>query len=150
MLTLNPRATRTPYPADLAATMNIARAHESRQWLATWPQIAPTATPLRELPDMAAFDEASVLLEVADNGAGMTEQAEARLFVPFTSSKPTGLGIGLSICRSFVELHQGRLWFSRNDDGGCTFHFRLPLAHAASAASTASGASPVETRGAPS
>ena len=90
------------------------------------------------------------IVSIADNGAGMTEQAEARLFVPFTSSKPTGLGIGLSICRSFVELHQGRLWFSRNDDGGCTFHFRLPLAHAASAASTASGASPVETRGAPS
>ena len=36
MLTLNPRAKRTPYPADLAATMNIARAHESRRWLATW------------------------------------------------------------------------------------------------------------------
>jgi two-component system, LuxR family, sensor kinase FixL len=68
-----------------------------------------------------------VVVDVADNGAGMSAQAEQRLFVPFTSSKPTGLGIGLSICRSFVELHQGKLWFSRNDDGGCTFHVRLPL-----------------------
>ncbi len=68
------------------------------------------------------------IVGIADNGAGMSPQAEQRLFVPFTSTKPTGLGIGLSICRSFVELHQGRLWFSRNDTGGCTFHFRLPLA----------------------
>ncbi len=72
-------------------------------------------------------DQAAVV-SIADNGAGMSADAEQRLFVPFTSSKPTGLGIGLSICRSFVELHQGRLWFSRNETSGCTFFFRLPLA----------------------
>lgn len=54
MLILNPRAARTPYPGDLAAIMNIARAHESRQWLATWPGIARGATPLYDLPDAAA------------------------------------------------------------------------------------------------
>jgi signal transduction histidine kinase len=47
--------------------------------------------------------------------------------VPFASSKPTGMGIGLSICRSFVELHQGRLWFTRNAQRGATFHVGLPL-----------------------
>ncbi len=54
MLILNPRAARTPYPDDLAAIMNIARAHESRQWLSAWPGIARGATPLYDLPDAAA------------------------------------------------------------------------------------------------
>lgn len=66
-------------------------------------------------------------LQVRDNGCGLSEQAQARLFVPFASQKPSGMGIGLSICRSFVELHQGRLWFSRNAVRGTTFHLSLPL-----------------------
>jgi two-component system sensor histidine kinase DctS len=66
-------------------------------------------------------------LQVRDNGCGLAEDAAAKLFVPFASSKPNGMGIGLSICRSFVELHQGRLWFSRNADRGATFHLGLPL-----------------------
>ena len=53
MLMQNPHATRTPYPAELAAIMNIAQAHESRQWLAQWPQIARQATPLYDLPGLA-------------------------------------------------------------------------------------------------
>ncbi len=65
-------------------------------------------------------------IQVCDNGCGLCEAAEQKLFVPFASSKPSGMGIGLSICRSFVELHQGRLWFSRNADRGVTFHLSLP------------------------
>ena len=67
-------------------------------------------------------------LQVRDNGRGLDADTEARLFVPFASSKPNGMGIGLSICRSFVELHQGRLWFARNPGGGAAFHVGLPLA----------------------
>lgn len=75
-------------------------------------------------------------VEVTDNGSGLSAAAEAQLFVPFVSTKPSGMGIGLNICRSFVELHQGRLWFTRNASapwaGGCTFHVSLPrLADAA-------------------
>ena len=66
--------------------------------------------------------------QVRDNGCGLSDEAQARLFVPFASTKPSGMGIGLSICRSFVELHQGRLWFSRNEDRGVTFHLSLPPA----------------------
>ena len=68
-----------------------------------------------------------VELQVRDNGCGLGDEAAARLFVPFASSKPNGMGIGLSICRSFVELHQGRLWFSRHAERGATFHMSLPL-----------------------
>lgn len=69
---------------------------------------------------------------VRDSGCGISPAAEQTLFVPFVSSKPTGTGIGLNICRSFVELHQGRLWFTRNEDGpGTSFHAALPLLPAA-------------------
>lgn len=67
-----------------------------------------------------------VEVQVRDNGCGLSDDAQAKLFVPFASTKPSGMGIGLSICRSFVELHQGRLWFSRNDGRGVTFHIGLP------------------------
>jgi two-component system, LuxR family, sensor kinase FixL len=66
-------------------------------------------------------------ITVCDTGSGLSEQAEQTLFVPFVSSKPTGTGIGLNICRSFVELHQGRLWFTRNEGLGTSFHAALPL-----------------------
>jgi two-component system, LuxR family, sensor kinase FixL len=76
------------------------------------------------------------LLTVRDNGCGLPQDASAQLFVPFQSTKPNGMGIGLNICRSFVELHQGRLWFTPNDEGpaerGCTFHVALPLLDSAS------------------
>jgi two-component system, LuxR family, sensor kinase FixL len=71
------------------------------------------------------------VLTVRDNGCGLPAETQAQLFVPFQSTKPNGMGIGLNICRSFVELHQGRLWFTPNDDRpaerGCTFHVALPL-----------------------
>ena len=71
------------------------------------------------------------VLTVRDNGCGLPQDASQQLFVPFQSTKPSGMGIGLNICRSFVELHQGRLWFTPNDgapgERGCTFHVALPL-----------------------
>lgn len=80
-------------------------------------------------------ERAMAVLTVRDNGCGLPHDADDTLFVPFQSTKPNGMGIGLNICRSFVELHQGRLWFTRNDDAegrrgerGCTFHVSLPLA----------------------
>ncbi|HEY8878600.1 MAG TPA: sensor histidine kinase [Roseateles sp.] len=72
-------------------------------------------------------DGARAELQVGDNGPGITPQTEARLFLPFSSTKPNGMGLGLSICRSLIEMHQGRLWFTRRDAGGCCFHFALPV-----------------------
>ncbi|WP_456418504.1 sensor histidine kinase [Thiolapillus sp.] len=71
--------------------------------------------------------EEEVEIAIADNGVGLTADAKNQLFVPFVSTKPTGMGVGLNICRSFVELHQGRLWLSSNEAGGCTSHVLLPL-----------------------
>jgi len=69
-----------------------------------------------------------VEVSVTDQGHGITAESEAELFTPFFTTKPEGMGIGLNICRSIVELHEGRLWFSRNVGAGSTFRFTLPVA----------------------
>ncbi|MGE0358777.1 MAG: sensor histidine kinase [Burkholderiales bacterium] len=60
---------------------------------------------------------------VADRGPGVAPEAEARLFEPFYTSKPEGMGLGLNICRSIVEFHGGRLWTVPREGGGAEFHF---------------------------
>jgi PAS domain S-box-containing protein len=67
-----------------------------------------------------------VLVTVQDTGVGLDPQSLARLFEPFYTTKPEGMGLGLSISRSIIEAHGGRLWASANDEQGATFQFTLP------------------------
>lgn len=83
--------------------------------------------PSRSLSITIKQDGEEVEVSIADNGIGLSEQAQNQLFVPFVSSKSTGMGVGLNICRSFIELHQGKLWLSQNEEGGCTSHVLVPL-----------------------
>jgi len=69
----------------------------------------------------------TVEVSVEDRGIGFTPAISKRMFEPFYTSKPSGLGMGLSISRSIVERHGGRLWATSNTDGGATFHLALPL-----------------------
>jgi signal transduction histidine kinase len=71
-------------------------------------------------------DGAWAVLTVEDAGVGFREQDETRLFEAFYTTKPSGLGMGLSISRSIIERHGGRLWATPNPDHGATFHFALP------------------------
>ena len=64
---------------------------------------------------------------VSDNGCGFTTELEHKIFEPFFTTKPHGLGMGLAICRSMIEAHRGRLQARRNEVGGSTFMFTLPL-----------------------
>jgi len=70
----------------------------------------------------------SIEIRVADTGPGLAPEVADRLFQPFVTTKPAGLGIGLSICRSIVDGHGGRIFASDNPDGGTIFHVRLPTA----------------------
>jgi PAS domain S-box-containing protein len=71
-------------------------------------------------------DAGGVLIAVRDSGPGLAPVTLERLFEAFYTTKPGGLGMGLSICRSIVEAHGGRLWVSANEPGGAIFQFRLP------------------------
>jgi signal transduction histidine kinase len=74
--------------------------------------------------------EERVEVRVADHGPGISLSEEAQLFTPFFTTKPQGMGIGLAICRSIVEFHEGHLYFERVPDGGSAFVFTLPPAQA--------------------
>jgi two-component system sensor kinase FixL len=69
-----------------------------------------------------------VEIEVCDTGPGLDEEVARRLFQPFVTTKPGGIGIGLSICRSIADAHDGKLWATGNPGGGTIFHLTLPLA----------------------
>lgn len=66
-------------------------------------------------------------VSVADNGPGLDKAVAERLFQPFNSSKTDGMGIGLSISRTIIEQHGGRIWATPNDGGGVIFRFTLPI-----------------------
>ena len=67
-----------------------------------------------------------VLVAVQDSGPGLAPANLEHVFDAFYTTKPNGMGLGLSICRSIVEAHDGRLWASVNTRRGATFQFTLP------------------------
>jgi two-component system, LuxR family, sensor kinase FixL len=69
-------------------------------------------------------------ISVSDTGPGFAGDALARLFQPFFTTKEAGMGVGLSISRTIIETHGGRMWAETNRSGGATFRFTLPAAHA--------------------
>jgi PAS domain S-box-containing protein len=68
-----------------------------------------------------------ILVAVEDSGIGIEPEHAARLFNAFFTTKPDGMGMGLSICRSIIEAHGGQLWATANAPHGATFQFTLPL-----------------------
>ncbi|CAN5286376.1 PAS domain S-box protein [soil metagenome] len=72
-----------------------------------------------------------IVISVTDTGAGIAPEVADRLFKPFVTTKAQGLGVGLSICRTIVEAHGGRIWAEPNPEGGAIFCFSLPLAESA-------------------
>jgi signal transduction histidine kinase len=71
-------------------------------------------------------DSGGVLISVRDSGLGVVAEDAERVFEPFYTTKAAGMGMGLSICRSIVEAHGGRLWVTANLPRGAAFQFTVP------------------------
>jgi two-component system sensor kinase FixL len=86
-------------------------------------------SPVRDLTigTAASFDD-MVEVTISDTGPGLAPVVATNLFQPFVTTKPKGMGLGLSICRSIIDAHGGRLWASANPNGGITFHFTVETA----------------------
>jgi two-component system sensor kinase FixL len=92
---------------------------------------AMDACSVRELSiTCSALDDELVEVAVADTGPGLPEEVASRLFQPFVTSKPQGMGVGLSICRTIVEAHGGQIAAGPAEGGGTVFRFNLPRATA--------------------
>jgi PAS domain S-box-containing protein len=75
----------------------------------------------------AVVESGRVCVSVSDRGPGIAPPDLERVFEPFVTTKSSGLGLGLSVCRTIVTAHEGRLWAVNNGDRGATFHFTLPV-----------------------
>jgi two-component system sensor kinase FixL len=73
----------------------------------------------------AGQPDGMVEIRVTDTGPGIAPDIAAHLFQPFVTSKPQGMGVGLSISRTIIEAHGGKLWAESNPEGGTTFRMTL-------------------------
>jgi two-component system, LuxR family, sensor kinase FixL len=69
-----------------------------------------------------------VMISITDTGTGISDEIAAQLFQPFVTTKRHGMGVGLSISRTIIEAHGGRIWIEPNPEGGTVFHLTLPAA----------------------
>jgi len=93
--------------------------------------MSETPLPHRLLRLNARIDGSEVRVSVSDNGCGIAAEIKDKLYTAFFTTKQEGMGVGLSICRSIIEFHRGRLWAENNPDSptgsGTLFIFTLPL-----------------------
>jgi C4-dicarboxylate-specific signal transduction histidine kinase len=85
-------------------------------------------TPERRLLVRTGMENGSnaVRVSVTDRGGSIPEEKMEQVFQPFFTTKAEGMGLGLSVCRTIIVAHKGKLWATNNADCGATFHFSLP------------------------
>jgi two-component system, LuxR family, sensor histidine kinase DctS len=92
--------------------------------------MAATPAEARSIRVTTAAGPEGITVSIADRGAGIPDEVREHLFQPFYTTKAEGMGMGLNICRSILELHGGRVWADQNPGGGTVFSFTLPVARA--------------------
>ena len=85
------------------------------------------SSPARDLVITTSEDDGHARVSVADSGSGIAPEIAEQLFQPFITTKRQGMGVGLSISRTIIEAHNGRIWVEPNPTGGTIFHFTLPI-----------------------
>jgi len=85
----------------------------------------------RRLAVSTRSTDLEITVDVVDTGVGLCGKRQSALFVPFATTKASGMGIGLSISREIIEAHQGKIWGEQRPEGGAVFSFTLPLAEEA-------------------
>jgi len=88
----------------------------------------------RQLTVRTALVNGQLEVAVTDRGKGIAPEDLERVFEPFVTTKPQGMGLGLAVCRTIVSAHAGRIWAAPNADAGTTFHFTVPISKTKSAA----------------
>ncbi len=124
---------RTALELRAASDWVIADREQIRQVIANLARNAVEAmrgSPVRELTVSTASDGAMIEIGIRDTGAGLPENFNASAVEPFVTTKPSGMGVGLSMSRSIVAAHYGELWARPNPGGGAVMSFTLPLAEA--------------------
>ena len=126
---------RTSFRFDPAGDLVLADRVQIQQVLINLVRNAMDAmleSPRRELSvTTRAGDDGFTTVFVSDTGSGISPDVKAQLFQPFMTTKRSGMGVGLSICRTIVEAHGGSIWADSNPAGGTTFAFTLPNADGA-------------------
>jgi signal transduction histidine kinase len=91
-------------------------------------------------------ESGDILVSVEDSGMGIDKKDLTRIFDPLFTTKQQGLGIGLSICKTIIESHHGRLWVTSAVGEGSTFYVKLPRFRAGDGWQSSGGGSPLLTR----
>ncbi|HEX5703569.1 MAG TPA: PAS domain S-box protein [Pyrinomonadaceae bacterium] len=81
----------------------------------------------RKLIIRTEMNNGGICLSVADRGVGLAPDNLEKVFEPFFSTKPHGMGLGLSVCRTIIDAHGGKLWAANNTERGTTFYFTIPV-----------------------